>query len=179
MAMRPREKARPSVTAAQFKEGMRRLSASVSLITVTEPEGRNGMTGTAVCSVSIEPPILLVGVNRSASIHAHVVAGRRFGVNILRPRHRALADRFSSGAPGEARFAAGRWIEGGHGVPILEDALASFVCEVVRTVGIGTHNIFFGRVVEVRVADGSPLLYGGGQYEITLPSAPQAYETLI
>jgi flavin reductase (DIM6/NTAB) family NADH-FMN oxidoreductase RutF len=121
----------------------------------------------------------LVGVNRSASIHNRIVAGRCFGVNILRPRHRALADRFSSGASGEARFGDGRWIEGALGVPILEDALASFACEVVKTVGIGTHNIFFGRVVDVRASDGSPLLYGGGQYEITLPTSPQAYQTLI
>ena len=55
----------------------------------------------------------------------------------------------------------------------------SFACEVVRTVGIGTHDIFFGRVVGVDVSDGSPLLYGGGQYEITLPTTPLAYETLI
>jgi flavin reductase len=173
------ERAERSVTAGQFKEGMRRLSACVSLITVAEPAGRNGMTGTAVCSVSVEPPILLVAVNRSASIHDQIMAGKRFGVNILRPRHRMLADRFSSGASGEARFGTGRWTEGATGVPILEDALASFVCKVVRVVGVGTHNIFFGRVVDVHVADGSPLMYGGGQYEITLPTAPQAYETLI
>jgi flavin reductase len=173
------EKARPSVTAARFKEGMRRLSASVSLITVADLAGRNGMTGTAVCSVSVEPPILLVGVNRSASVHDQIVVGRRFGVNILRPRHRALADRFSSGASGEARFGIGRWIEGALGVPVLEDALVSFACEVVRTVAIGTHKIFFGRVVDARVGDGSPLVYGGGQYEITLPTTPRAYESHI
>jgi flavin reductase len=167
------------VTSGQFKEGMRRLSASVSLITVAGMAGRNGMTGTAVCSVSIDPSILLVSVNKGASIHDQIVARRQFGVNILRPRHRALADRFSSGSPGEARFAHGRWIEGSLGVPILEDALASFACEVVETVAVGTHNIFFGHVVDVGVAAGSPLLYGGGQYEITLPTDPYAYESLI
>jgi flavin reductase len=175
----PRARAVRLVTAAQFKEGMRRLSSSVSLITVADAAGRNGMTGTAVCSVSVEPPILLVAVNCSASIHDQIVAGRRFGVNILRPRHRALADRFSSGASGEARFGAGQWLEGALGVPLLEDALASFVCKVVKSVAVGTHNIFFGRVVDLRAANGSPLLYGGGQYEITLPTAPHAYQTLI
>lgn len=172
-------KPRNSVTAAQFKEGMRRLSATVSLITVGGSVGRNGMTGTAVCSVSVEPPILLAAINRTASIHDQIVVERCFGVNLLRPRHRALADRFSSGASGETRFGFGQWGEGAHGVPVLEDGLASFVCEVVKTVAIGTHDIFFGRVVDLRVADGSPLLYGGGQYEITLPTAPQAYQTLI
>jgi flavin reductase len=174
-----REEARPAVPASQFKNGMRRLSASVSLITVSGPDGRNGMTGTAVCSVSMDPPILLVSVNKDASIHRQIVAQQRFGVSILRPRHRALADRFSSGDPGEARFANGQWIQGVLGVPILEDALASFVCEVVKTVAIGTHEIFFGRVVGVEVADGSALLYGGGQYEMSLPTAPHTYEAMI
>ncbi len=169
----------PSVSASAFKHGMRRLSASVSLITVATPAGRNGMTGTAVCSVSVEPPILLVSVNRSASIHDQIEATGRFGVNILRPRHRALADRFSSGDSGEARFAVGRWIMGESGAPLLEDALASFACEILRTVVIETHSVFFGRVVEVRAAEGSPLLYGGGQYEMPLATAPKHYEALI
>lgn len=173
------ETARSAVPASQFKRGMRRLSASVSLITVNGPAGRNGMTGTAVCSVSADPPILLVSVNRDASIHDQIVYRQRYGVNILRPRHRPLADSFSSGASGEARFTHGRWIEGALGVPVLKDALASFACEVVRTVTVGTHDIFFGQVVGIHISDGSPLLYGGGQYEITLPTAPQAYQAMI
>ena len=168
-----------AVPSSQFKNGMRRLSASVSLITVNGAEGRNGMTGTAVCSVSVDPPVLLVSVNKDASIHGLIVERQRFGVNILRPKHRLLADRFSSGASGEARFAHGRWIEGALGLPVLEDALASFACEVVKTVAVGTHEIFFGQVVGIDVSEGTPLLYGGGQYEITLPTAPHAYSAMI
>ncbi len=100
-------------------------------------------------------------------------------MNILRPKHRALADRFSSGESGESRFAAGKWRQGALGVPWLEDALASFACESVNVVAVETHTIFFGRVVDVSAAEGSPLLYGGGQYEIPLPTAPRAYEALI
>jgi flavin reductase (DIM6/NTAB) family NADH-FMN oxidoreductase RutF len=170
---------RSLVPSGHFKNGMRRLSASVSLITVNGSEGRNGMTGTAVCSVSVDPPVLLVSINKGASIHDQIVERQRFGVNILRPKHRPLADRFSSGASGEARFVHGRWVDGALGVPILEDALASFACEVVKTVAVGTHVIFFGQVVGINVSDGSPLLYGGGQYEITLPTAPDAYQTMI
>jgi flavin reductase (DIM6/NTAB) family NADH-FMN oxidoreductase RutF len=163
----------------EFKKGMRRLSASVSLVTVGGREGRNGMTATAVCSVSADPPILLVSINSEASIHRQMVRGRCFGVNILRPKHWRLADRFSSGASGEARFEQGRWLDGALGIPILEDALASFECEIVKVVTVGTHDVFFGQVVGIGVSDGTPLLYGGGQYEVSLPAAPLAYHAMI
>lgn len=168
-----------TVMQADFKKGMRRLSSSVSLITAGGRLGRNGMTATAVCSVSAEPPILLVGINRGASIHDQILETGSFGVNILRPRHTHLADRFSSGASGEARFEQGLWQEGEHGVPVLGDALASFVCETIKIVTVGTHDIFFGQVVAIEIADGTPLLYGGGQYEISLPAAPLAYHATI
>lgn len=178
--MEIQDRVRPgTVIQAEFKKGMRRLSSSVSLITAGGEAGRNGMTATAVCSVSVEPPILLVSINRNASIHDQIIETGRFGVNILRPRHRFLADRFSSGNSGEVRFEEGRWQKSAHGVPVLEDALASFVCETIKVVTIGTHDIFFGQVVGIDVADGTPLLYGGGQYEIALPATPLAYHATI
>lgn len=168
-----------TVMQADFKKGMRRLSSSVSLITAGGRHGRNGMTATAVCSVSAEPPILLVGINRGASIHDQILETGSFGVNILRPRHTPLADRFSSGLSGEARFEQGLWQEGAFGVPVLGDALASFVCETIKVVTVGTHDIFFGQVVAIEISDGTPLLYGGGQYEISLPATPLAYHATI
>jgi flavin reductase (DIM6/NTAB) family NADH-FMN oxidoreductase RutF len=164
---------------ADFKKGMRRLSSSVAIITAGGPRGRNGMTATAVCSVSADPPILLVGINRGASIHDQVVETGAFGVNILRTRHTRLAERFSSGLPGETRFEQGRWRQAALGVPVLEDALASFVCETIKLVTVATHDIFFGQVVGIDVGDGTPLLYGGGQYEISLPATPLAYHATL
>jgi flavin reductase len=178
--MEAQEPMKPNaVMQAEFKKGMRRLSSSVSLITAGGRLGRNGMTATAVCSVSAEPPILLASINLGASIHDQMIETGSFGVNILRPKHRHLADRFSSGLSGEVRFEQGRWQEGALGVPILEDALASFVCETIKVVTIGTHDIFFGQVVGIDVADGPPLLYGGGQYEIPLAANPLAYHATI
>jgi flavin reductase (DIM6/NTAB) family NADH-FMN oxidoreductase RutF len=180
LAMNAQENVRPNaVLHTEFKKGMRRLSSSVSLITAGGEQGRNGMTATAVCSVSAEPPILLVGINLGASIHDQILNTGSFGVNILRPRHRHLADRFSSGLSGEARFEHGNWLEGALGVPVLEDALASFACEIIKVVTVGTHDIFFGQVVGIDVSDGTALLYGGGQYEISLPATPLAYHTTI
>jgi flavin reductase (DIM6/NTAB) family NADH-FMN oxidoreductase RutF len=168
-----------AVQHGDFRKGMRRLSSSVSLITAGGERGRNGMTATAVCSVSAEPPILLVGINLGASIHDQMLQTGSFGVNILRPRHRHLDDRFSSGLSGEARFEHGRWTEGALGVPILEDALVSFACEVIKVVTIGTHDIFFGQVVGIDMSDGTPLLYGSGQYEISLAANPLAYHATL
>ncbi|MBL0375222.1 flavin reductase family protein [Rhizobium sp. KVB221] len=168
-----------AVLQADFKKGMRRLSSSVSIITAGGAAGRNGMTATAVCSVSAEPPILLVGINLGASIHDQIESTGAFGVNILRPKHRHLADRFSSGLSGEARFEIGQWSEGALGVPVMEDALASFACQVIKVVTIGTHDIFFGQVVGIDVSEGTPLLYGGGQYEISLAATPLAYHATL
>jgi flavin reductase (DIM6/NTAB) family NADH-FMN oxidoreductase RutF len=180
MAMKTQGEMRPTaVLHSDFKKGMRRLSSSVSLITAGGELGRNGMTATAVCSVSAEPPILLIGINLGASIHDQIMQSGSFGVNLLRPRHRHLADRFSSGLSGEARFEHGDWQEGALGVPILEDALASFACEVIKVVTVGTHDIFFGQVVGIDVGDGTPLLYGGGQYEISLAANPLAYHATL
>jgi flavin reductase (DIM6/NTAB) family NADH-FMN oxidoreductase RutF len=162
---------RKTASEKDFKSGMRCLSASVTLITVAGPQGRNGLTATAVCSVSATPPTLLVSVSRDASAHKQLLQERRFAVNILRPEHRALADRFSSGDIGESRFETGQWRTGCLGLPVLGDALASFECEVSEVIDAGTHDIFLGRVVNVIVADGKPLLYGGGQYATVLPSA--------
>jgi len=143
---------------------MRRLAASVTLITVATRDGRNGCTATAVCSVTTAPPTLLVSINCASSVYPQVLDVRRFAVNILCPEDRVLSDRFSSGESGEARFDPSLWKAGSHGLPILGSALAAFECEVTKFVKMGTHGVFFGRVLNVSRNEGTPLLYGNGRY---------------
>lgn len=166
----------------RFRQGMRRLAASVTIITTRHDARRAGLTATAVCSLSTAPPQLLVCVNRAADAHDPIDRGGRFCVNLLASGHRGLAARFAGadGVEGEARFAEGRWIDLATGAPALADALACFDCEVGERVRASTHTIFIGRVVEVAIQPrGKPLLYAAGEYAALAalsarPASPRA-----
>jgi len=155
------------VDADQFKKGMRHLAASVTILTVGFPDGRRyGMTATAVCSVSAEPPILLCCVNRKASSHPHFLEADVFGINVLASEDEELAKRFASTSPPHERFAAGEWQGSESRVPLLRSAAATFLCRKKDAVEMGEHTVFFGEVVDVATRrDGAlPLLYGHGRF---------------
>jgi flavin reductase (DIM6/NTAB) family NADH-FMN oxidoreductase RutF len=163
------------VETAQFVAGMRQLAAGVTLVTTALDGARAGLTATAVCSVSAEPPQLLACVNREAEAHSLLLASGRLAVNLLSAGQRGLADRFSgrTGVNGEARFGAGRWTTMVTGAPILEDAPASFDCEIVTAHEAGTHTIFIARVLAVAVRPGlSPVVYLDGLYGRIEPLPP-------
>ncbi len=155
------------ISSDAFKAAMRRLAAGVTIVTTTHKDVRGGLTATAVCSVSADPPQVLVCVNRSAAAHTMIVEGENMCVNLLARSHQKLAARFAgqTGTFGPERFSVGRWMTLKTGAPVLEDALASFDCIVAEKVATATHTIFIGRVVDVRVRDnGKPLLYAGGSF---------------
>jgi flavin reductase (DIM6/NTAB) family NADH-FMN oxidoreductase RutF len=157
------------VSADTFKQAMRRLAAGVTIVTTQHGEVRGGLTATAVCSLSIDPPQLLVCVNRSAAAHALIAEGENLCVNLLAHKHHELAARFAgqTGILGADRFDVGRWGRLRTGAPVLEDALASFDCVVTEKVAASTHTIFIGRVVDVHLRnDGRPLLYAGGSWAV-------------
>ncbi|MBV8806663.1 MAG: flavin reductase family protein, partial [Sinobacteraceae bacterium] len=148
--------------------GMRRLAAAVCLITSTTSAGEKvGLTATAVCSVSAEPPTLLCCINRGSLSHAAIRAAGIFAINVLALEDRGLADRFSSPhLDWEARFQAGIWLRLNTGAPILESALAAFDCRITQAVDVGTHGILFGEIqaMRVRQTTAKSLLYAHGSY---------------
>jgi flavin reductase (DIM6/NTAB) family NADH-FMN oxidoreductase RutF len=157
------------VSPDSFKQAMRRLAAGVTIVTTKHAHVRGGLTATAVCSLSIEPPQLLVCVNRSAAAHELIAEGENLCVNLLAHRHQTLAARFAgqTGILGSDRFRAGRWTTLKTGAPVLEDALASFDCIVTEKVAAASHTIFIGRVVDVHLrTNGKPLLYAQGAFAI-------------
>lgn len=156
--------ARP-VDAEQFKMGMRTLAGAVNIITSAHAGHRYGMTATAVCSASAEPPTVLACINRLASTHGAVSKSRAFCVNVLRADDWELSTSFSGAQSGEARFKSRDWTRLATGSPALIDALVCFDCRVVKRVAHGTHTIFLGEVAQVLVGKkGKPLLYSEGQY---------------
>jgi flavin reductase (DIM6/NTAB) family NADH-FMN oxidoreductase RutF len=154
-----------AIDADSFKQGMRQLAATVTIVTTEHDGERCGLTATAVCSLSADPPTLLVCVNREAGTHDRIRFSRRFCVNVLSDEDTALSRRFAGPEKGEARFAIGVWRTGVTGAPILDHALASFDCELIEHVEAGTHTIFIGRVIAVETNPGRrPLLYADGDY---------------
>jgi len=150
-----------------FREGMRRLAASVTVLTTRRPDGgRVGMTATAVCSVSGEPPILLCCVNRANATRQAFVEAGVYAVNVLAEGEQEIASRFAARMDAEERFARGAWTTLETGAPVLESAVASFDCRIVQTVETGTHSIFFGEILAIamRGAHVMPLLYAHGNY---------------
>src|SRR3954451_12241360 len=139
------------VDGEQFKTGMRTLAGAVNIITSMHASHRYGMTATAVCSATAEPPTVLVCINKLASTHNAVAKSRVLCVNVLRTEDWELSTGFSGGASGEARFKTRDWTRLATGSPVLIDALVSFDCRVVKTLVHGTHTIFLGQVEQILI----------------------------
>lgn len=164
-AERPAGEAAEAVEAA-FRAAMRLFTGTVTIVTTRAPDGEwRGIAATAVTSVSMAPPTLLVCVHRGSSIHPALVATRLFCVNGMHQDHHGLMPGFSKPEHRAARFLAGDWRHGTGGVPVLAGAQFSILCEVAECASVGTHDVVLGRVLEVATrADWDPLLYGDGTY---------------
>lgn len=155
----------PAELVTAFKGAMRRLAATVTVISTGEGGERQGMTATAVTSVTTDPPAILVCVNQSASLHPLMATGTRFCVNLLHNAHTDVAGAFGGKLQGAERFSAGTWADNDAGVPYLTDAQANIFCTVDALMLYGTHTIFVGKVDQVRLfGDIAPLIYQDGRY---------------
>lgn len=156
-----------------FREAMSHLPAAVYVVTSDGPAGRRGVTVTSACSVSDEPPMLLVCLNNKSPDNERFVRNGCFAVNLLAERHQPLSRAFSGEgrlSPAE-RFGKGEWDMLVTGAPTLCDAIASFDCRLRETQVVATHRILFGEVVGLRTGhDDAPLLYRGRGYT-SLPRA--------
>jgi flavin reductase (DIM6/NTAB) family NADH-FMN oxidoreductase RutF len=158
--------------AEAFKAGMRHLAAHVCLITTVGPDGaRRGLTATAVCSVSADPPTLLCCVNRQIAPFAAIRESGIFAVNVLGVQDLELAERFAGEIQGEARFDIGNWIAVATGAPALESALTTFDCRMTRLEEVATHGILFGEIQAIRSrgSNAEPLLYSHGTFGAFAP----------
>ena len=133
----------------QFKAGMRALAGAVNIITSMNAGHRYGMTATAVCSATADPPTVLACINKLATTHGAVAKSKAFCVNVLRSEDWELSTAFSGAQSGEARFKSRDWTRLATGSPVLIDALVCFDCRVVKSIAHGTHTIFLGEVEQV------------------------------
>lgn len=155
------------VTASDFRNAMRQLTGGVSVITAGKGRDISGMTVTSVSSLSVDPPSLIVSLNRESSSWPLVKRYGFFGVNILTSDQVDIAERFTGkgGLKGADRFAGAPWTTRASGVPLLADALAAIDCEVEDIVERHSHAIVIGRVLDVAVsARTAALAYWQGRY---------------
>ena len=154
-----------------FRAAMARFPGAVTIVTALHGAQRRGITATAVCSVSADPPSLLVCLNRATGTCAAVQDSGRFAVNLLAEPDSPLALRFAGvgGATGEDKFALGTWGQDQTGLPVLADALASFSCAVSEQIDAGSHTIFIGQITGLSETDGAALIYQQRQFHRLAP----------
>jgi flavin reductase (DIM6/NTAB) family NADH-FMN oxidoreductase RutF len=154
----------PDVTVGT-RQALRRLARAVVVITTQHRCQRFAMSATAVSELSMSPPLMLVCINRSASIYSPLKAGALFGINILHASHESISRSCSGALKGEARFDVGCWLQSTEGVPYLRDAQATLICAQETSLDYGSHCIFIGRVSEaVYQEEVNPLIYANGRY---------------
>jgi flavin reductase (DIM6/NTAB) family NADH-FMN oxidoreductase RutF len=157
----------PEVSAGDFRNAMRHLTGGVSVITAGRGRDVSGMTVTSVSSLSVDPPALIVSINRESSSWPLVKRYGFFGVNILTSDQIDIAERFTGkgGLKGADRFTGARWMTRASGVPLLVGALAAVDCEVEDIVERHSHAIVIGRVMDVAVSTRTAALaYWQGRY---------------
>jgi len=156
-----------TVDTGRFKDAMRHLAGAVSVITVGQGDERTGFAATSVSSLAIDPPSVLVSLNRSSSSWPVLQRYGRFAVNILTDTQRDIAERFAGrdGIKGAARYEGAQWHELVTGTPTLANALAVLDCDLEEAIDRHSHSILIGRVRAITIrSDASPLLYWHGAY---------------
>lgn len=162
------------ISADEFRHVLGHFASGVTVVTTRSPDGRpTGLTVSAFASVSLEPPLVLICVDRKAQSYPALRASPRFAVNILGAEHETLSEEFASSQPD--KFEAVAYRPGLSGLPLLSEALATIECRTVHTYPGGDHTIFVGEVEDARVREGSPLLYFRGAYG--RPDAARPHET--
>lgn len=149
-----------------FRTGMRKLVSGVSLITSVDGTRRVGLVATAVSSLSVDPPSLLICVNQQASAHDAIRRSGFAAVNLLRNDDLTIADSFSDSSRRSERFTRGDWKTLKTSAPILETSLVSFDCEVLETFEHHSHTIFVLNVVDVWTSNTQhdALIYANRKY---------------
>lgn len=136
---------------ADFRLAMRRLAATVSIVTCKDSSTPYGITATAVTSVCAEPPTILVCINSETRLYAKMAQQRRFCVNLLKACHADLSQRFGRKNSSQNRFALGDWADSDNHI-YLRDAQANLFCSMQQVVDVASHGIFVAQVDRIHVA---------------------------
>jgi flavin reductase (DIM6/NTAB) family NADH-FMN oxidoreductase RutF len=153
-----------------FRSAMRGYAATVTIVTANDGTRRHGMTATAVTALSLDPPSLIVCINRKTLLHDILLSARRFCVNVLQRDQAHLSAAFSGAVPPGERFALGSWKQSADGLDFLADAQTHVFCRKTAMIPFATHSIVIGEVDEIGTgATSGPLLYRDANYCMSVP----------
>jgi flavin reductase (DIM6/NTAB) family NADH-FMN oxidoreductase RutF len=148
--------------AVALRQTLGMFATGVTVVTTRVADQIHGMTANAFMSVSLEPPLILISVDRRTKMCSLLNEGQHFAVSVLADDQDALSDRFAGRAPEDAPVPSFAMV---HETPVVEGSAAKFVAAVARSYWGGDHTLFLGRVEYARRApDARPLLFHGGQY---------------
>lgn len=156
-----------SVDPLHYREAMSHFAGAVHVVATDGPAGRRGTTVIAACSISDQPPMVLVCLNRGNRTNDLYVENGNFSLNTLASGQINIANAFSglTGLTQDERFATGEWDKLHSGAPALIGGLAVFDCELVEAKDIATHRVLIGRVTGLRIGDNvRPLIYYSREY---------------
>jgi flavin reductase (DIM6/NTAB) family NADH-FMN oxidoreductase RutF len=148
---------------ARFRTAMGMLPTGVTVVAASGPDGPAGATANAVCSLSIEPMLMLACLDRGSRTLLAVQAANRFGINVLHAGQEEIARSFATKAPVADKWEGIGWEERER-TPAIEDALAWIACDLRDVVAAGDHVIVTGEVTDLETGEGDPLVFHGGEY---------------
>jgi 3-hydroxy-9,10-secoandrosta-1,3,5(10)-triene-9,17-dione monooxygenase reductase component len=147
----------------EFRRVLGHFAAGVTIVTTVDANGAPyGLTATAFTSVSLDPPLVLVCVDKGSESHPHFHTSRLFAVNFLCTGHEHLSRHFA--VSGGDKFQNVTYVRGVTGAPLLPEALGYLECRTVEVIEGGDHTIFLGEVEAGDTREGEPLLYYRGAY---------------
>lgn len=162
-----------AVEIGDFREALSRFASGVTVVTTIDGDERQwGFTANAFCSLSIDPPLVLVCLDESAECYQTFMNAERFMINILPTYHEQLALRFAK--KGTDKFVGGGFLADQTGLPILQDAIGTLRCAAHARLDGGDHIILIGRVEEAEHRDDAPplLYFRGGFHELSAEGKP-------
>jgi flavin reductase (DIM6/NTAB) family NADH-FMN oxidoreductase RutF len=147
----------------EFRAALSRFPSGVTVVTTKDAgDVLHGITVSAFCSLSLDPPMVLICIEKAAGSHDALAESKAFVVNILSSTQASLSEQFASLLPDKFLGVSHR--PGLNGMPVLESVVASLECSLKQVSDGGDHSIFVGDVENVSFTDGDPILYFRGDY---------------
>ncbi|MGH2974974.1 MAG: flavin reductase family protein [Solirubrobacterales bacterium] len=147
----------------RFRTAMGLLPTGVTVVSAAGPGGPAGATANAVCSLSIEPMLMLACLDRGSRTLLAVQAANHFGISVLHAGQEGIARSFATKAPVAEKWREVEWSER-DGIPAIDGALAWIACELHDVISGGDHVIVTGEVRDLAAGEGVPLVFAGGEY---------------
>lgn len=151
----------------QFRNALGRFATGITVVTIPHDGEVHGITVNAFMSVSLEPPLVVISIDKQARAHQFLLSSSHYGVSVLNERQIHDSNRFA-GRPAEGRA---QFVTVG-GFPLLAGALAHLICRITERYPVGDHTLFVGQVEYLAWQDDRPLLYFAGKYAQLQSRAP-------